>query len=312
MNSPLVSVAVTTYNGSAYLREQLDSIYAQSYPNLEVVVCDDKSTDNTIAILEEYRQRRHLHYYVNEKTLRVVKNFEKAMSLCSGAYVALCDQDDVWLPDKIQKSLEKMRRMEDQLGRDVPLLVFTDLRVVDQHLRVLHPSFWQLMKHNPDHHSLNRLLVGHLVTGCTILANRKLVEMAAEIPREAFMHDMWLAWIAAYFGKVAYLREPTVLYRQHAHNVIGATHRTWSKYFENVGRKIKKLDFRTLGPELKQAELFAQHFKDKLDDQPAHKQILTEFLNCKQANFLYRKYMLIKHGFWANTFRRSLDIFIRF
>jgi glycosyltransferase involved in cell wall biosynthesis len=312
MKSPLISVAVATYNGSAFLREQLDSIYSQTYKNLEVVVCDDKSTDNTAAILDEYSKLYALKYHVNDKNLRVVKNFERAINLCSGEYVALCDQDDVWLPDKIEKSLAMMRRLEEQFGKNIPLLVFTDLKVVDEQLRVRHPSFWQLMKHNPDHHTLNRLLVGHLVTGCTILANKNLVKMVAEIPPNAFMHDMWLAWTAAYFGKIAYIREPTVLYRQHHNNVVGATHRTWGKFFENVVRKIKVLDFRTLGPEIQQAEIFVQHYKDKLDLQPGNKQIITDFLSCKQANFLYRKYMLVKHGYWGNTFRRSLDILARF
>jgi len=312
MKNPLVSVAVATYNGSSFLREQLDSIYAQTYKNIEVVVCDDKSTDNTVDILEEYRQRYGLKYYVNDRNLRVVKNFEKAMGLCSGEYVALCDQDDVWLPDKIQKSLGKMYQLEEQAGDQVPLLVFTDLTVVDEHLQVRHPSFWRLMKHNPDHHTLNRLLVGHLVTGCTILANRTLVKMAAEIPPAAFMHDMWLAWIAAYFGNIAYIREPTVLYRQHHNNVVGATHRTWSQFFENVLRKVKKLDFRTLGPELEQAGLFVAHFKDELNRRPDNKRLIIEFLNCKHAAVPYRKYMVIKHGFWGNTLRRSLDILARF
>jgi glycosyltransferase involved in cell wall biosynthesis len=312
MNSPLVSVALATYNGSTFLREQLDSIYAQTYEPIEVVVCDDKSTDQTVEILEEYRQRYKLKYYVNDKNLRVVKNFEKVMRLCSGEYVALCDQDDVWLPDKIQKSLGKMHQLEEQAGGHVPLLVFTDLKVADEQLKVRHPSFWRLMKHNPEHHTLNRLLVGHLVTGCTILANKTLVKMAADIPPGAFMHDMWMAWIAAYFGKIAYISEPTVLYRQHGNNVVGATHRTWGQFFENVVRKVSKFDFRTLGPELEQAELFSTHFKDELDRQPGNRQVITEFLNCKHANILYRKYMLVKHGFWGNTLRRSLDIFVRF
>ena len=144
------------------------------------------------------------------------------------------------------------------------------------------------MKHNPEQHTINRLLVGHLGTGCTILANRALVKMAAEIPPTAFMHDMWLTWIAAYFGNIAYIREPTVLYRQHHNNVIGATHRTWGAFFENVVRKAKKLDFRTLGPELEQAELFVAHFKNELDRRPGNKQIIIDFLNCKHANILYR------------------------
>src|SRR5574344_2136916 len=99
----MISLALPTYNGEKYLREQLDSIFNQTMVPEEIVVVDDRSTDSTIQILEEYKQKYGLKYYINEQNLGYNKNFEKAITLCQGDYIALCDQDDVWLPEKIEK-----------------------------------------------------------------------------------------------------------------------------------------------------------------------------------------------------------------
>ena len=99
---PLISIALATYNGEKYLREFLDSIAYQTYKNIEIIACDDQSTDNTVKILEEYSKILNLRYYLNENRLGPVKNFEKALKLCSGRFIALADQDDIWLPEKIE------------------------------------------------------------------------------------------------------------------------------------------------------------------------------------------------------------------
>ena len=101
MQNKLVSIAMATYNGEKYLKEQLDSIYAQTYKDIEVIVCDDCSSDKTVEILDEYKEKYGLKYYINEKNLGFKKNFEKAISLCSGDFIALADQDDIWIENKI-------------------------------------------------------------------------------------------------------------------------------------------------------------------------------------------------------------------
>jgi glycosyltransferase involved in cell wall biosynthesis len=102
MENCKISVALTSCNGANYLKEQLESVYAQSLLPDEVIVCDDCSTDNSIEILTEYKEKHNLRYFINDKKLGFVKNFEKAISLCSGDFIALSDQDDVWLPKKIE------------------------------------------------------------------------------------------------------------------------------------------------------------------------------------------------------------------
>ncbi|MBA3247724.1 MAG: glycosyltransferase family 2 protein [Pyrinomonadaceae bacterium] len=134
-----LSVAMCTYNGARYLQEQLASLAAQTRPPDELVVCDDCSTDETRAILEEFRARAAfpVRLYFNEQNLRVVRNFAKAISLCGGDIIALCDQDDVWLP-------EKLSRFEAEFARAPEIgLVFSDLEVVDEDLRPLGFRAWQ-------------------------------------------------------------------------------------------------------------------------------------------------------------------------
>ena len=126
----MISIALPTYNGEKYIREQLDSIYNQTLVPDEVVVVDDCSTDNTVNILEEYSQRYGLKYFVNDSNIGYNKNFEKAIRLCAGDYIALSDQDDVWFPTKIQVSYDAISKFP----KDRPALVSSFVEQVDANL----------------------------------------------------------------------------------------------------------------------------------------------------------------------------------
>lgn len=134
INYPLISIAIATYNGEKYLKEQLDSIYAQTYKNIEVVVTDDCSTDKTVEILDKYAKTHGLKYFVNEKNLGFVKNFEKAMTLCKGKFVALADQDDIWEKNKIQI-------LYGHIGDS--LLIHSDASLIDAEGEIINTSYKQ-------------------------------------------------------------------------------------------------------------------------------------------------------------------------
>ncbi len=145
------------------------------------------------------------------------------MQSAEAPYIAFADQDDLWLPTKLSQSLAAMRRLEQKHPLNTPLLVFTDLTVVDESLRPLHPSLWKHLGIDPTAAlNLPRLLGRSVVTGCTMLINHSLLTLARQMPPEATMHDRWIALLAASLGAAAFLPEPTVLYRQHDRNVIGA------------------------------------------------------------------------------------------
>ncbi len=222
---PKIEVLLATYNGERFLREQIDSILAQDYENLSVLARDDGSTDSTRDILYAYEQQFPTRFRVmpeSHATGNPKDNFLTLMKASRADYVCFSDQDDVWLPGKIDKTKSLMKHLEAHWGTDVPLLVFSDLRVVDDKLTVLYRSFWAHMNIVPERiDRLSELLGKSVVTGCTAMVNRRLLELSLRMPKEAAMHDRWIALLACALGKSAFLREQVVLYRQHDRNVLG-------------------------------------------------------------------------------------------
>lgn len=225
---PLVAIQVLlgTFNGERFLREQIESILTQTYPNVSILARDDGSSDSTPAILAEYSELFPSRVSVVPCDIASGSpkaNFGRLVEASSATYLAFADQDDVWLPDKLQLSMAAMQRMELQYSPDLPLLVFTDLTVVDEALNWLQPSFWTHQNIRPSNtHRLARLLTQNVATGCTMLFNRPLARLVSPMPREVFMHDWWIALLAATVGHTSAIPAQTVLYRQHDRNVVGA------------------------------------------------------------------------------------------
>lgn len=222
-SQPSVSIALCTYNGAKFISEQIQSLTNQTILPFEVVVCDDVSSDNTIEILHGLALEAPFTINIcrNDLTIGVVKNFSKAISLCKGDYIALSDQDDIWLPDKIEASLKRMREIEKEYSKCIPILVYSDLTVVDENRQVINPSYirYQRLYNNC---SLKYLIMQNCVTGCCCMINRALADEAVPIPDGAAMHDWWLALIASSRGKIEFIERSTILYRQHNTNVVGA------------------------------------------------------------------------------------------
>ena len=210
----LVSIALTTYNGARFLRHQLDSVYSQSFTPLEVVAVDDGSTDGTAAILEEYSSSHGLRFLRNEQQLGFVKNFEKAISLCTGTFIALCDQDDIWLPGKIERFVSAIGDHS---------MVCSDVSLIDEHGKVGIKSL-QRRLHIPVPRPENQfyaLSVFDYVRGCSCMFRRDLVPFACPIPDAAMSHDWWFAIWATRTAGIVYLPEQLTLYRQQSSNTLG-------------------------------------------------------------------------------------------
>ena len=210
MQNNLVSIAMATYNGEKYLREQLDSIYNQTYKNIEVIVCDDCSSDKTVEILKEYSERFGLKYFINEKNLGYVKNFEKAISLCNGEYIALSDQDDIWLENKLEILLEEI---------GTSLLIHSDCKIIDESGNII-SNDWKGKINS--HLIMEDFLFSNVVTGCTVLMSKELKEVALPFPDGLAYHDWYLAILAAKEKKIKYLNKSLINYRQHSNQDTGA------------------------------------------------------------------------------------------
>lgn len=205
---------MATYNGEKFLRKQLDSIYAQTYKNIEVVVTDDGSRDATVEILEQYSKSHGLKYFTNNINLGFVKNFEKVMSLCNGDYIALSDQDDIWIPTKIETLVQEI---------DGHSLICSDAMLMNGSDKVIVKSFKDYSgRVVPFENTFQYLVFGNFVTGCTVMLDSKLLAKSLPIPSEFPFHDWWLALIATQMNGIKYLPEQLVLYRQHGENVSGA------------------------------------------------------------------------------------------
>lgn len=201
----MISLAMPTYNGEKYLREQLDSIYQQTIVPDEVIVVDDNSNDNTIKILQEYKERYGLIYFVNEQNLGYNKNFEKAISLCSGDYIALCDQDDIWLPTKIEKTYNVLKTFP----KKEPSLVSC---FSSKYSTIL--STKGLKCKGGDWKHCYSLFVSQ---GCTLMFNKKLKELIFPFP-ENMTYDGYIALTASLIGNRVYLGEELMYYRIHNNN----------------------------------------------------------------------------------------------
>lgn len=207
----MISVALATFNGSKYLREQLESIYNQSLPPDEVVVSDDCSEDNTIDILQEYKEARGLIYSVNDRNVGFTRNFEKAIAGCRGDYVLICDQDDIWLPDKI-RILYNTIKLKEELYPDLAGLICSHTINIDENGN-------EIVRTETREKGWDYLLYGHYTQGCTVIMNSKLIELVTPIP-EGIMYDVYIGMTAAMCGFWFNIGKPLVMYRMHENNVM--------------------------------------------------------------------------------------------
>ncbi len=217
-------MALCTYNGAEFLPLQLKSIINQNLPPDEIVCCDDLSSDLTVPLIKSFSSNAitQVRFYSNESNVGVIVNYSRAISFCTGDYIALCDQDDIWMPERLASTVQKMKQAEERYGVNTPLLVHTDLKVIDNEGEIIAPSFIKSRRLQPEvNDPLKRLLVQNFITGCTVLINRPLIDVALPIPANVVMHDWWLALVAAATGKIIYESKPTVLYRKHGKNVVG-------------------------------------------------------------------------------------------
>lgn len=259
-----LAILLATYQGERYLRAQLDSLTAQTRADWKAFVHDDGSRDGTMDILREYAQRDPDRFCLIDapSTGGAKSNFLFLTAQVQAPYYLYCDQDDVWLPDKIERTMDRMRELERRQGKDRPCLVHTELEVVDASLRPISPRLSEYQGIEPERLTLGRLLVQNVVTGCTMMVNRPLRDAMIRCadPGAIRMHDWWAALIAMRFGGIGFLPEPTILYRQHGNNSVGA------QRAKGLGGLLKKaLDTRAIRGSIQATRAQAQAFAGAFD-----------------------------------------------
>ena len=297
-----VVILLSTYNGEKYLKAQLDSLFSQSYKDFKLIARDDGSSDKTLEILKYY----DIELLPSNENLGVKCSFETLLKYAfensDADYFMFCDQDDVWNQDKIELTLQKMYEME-RLYKNIPILVHTDLEVVDENLHTINPSFMKLQNLDEKKNRLNNLLIQNTTTGCTVMINKDLAKLCLPMPSNAIVHDWWIGLVASYFGKIGYLPQSTIKYRQHSQNTIGAKGFDMSFVLKNFQKK------QTLDKNISQAKDFLEIFNDKLDKDT--KFMLEDFVNLQNKSFFQKRKILLKYNLLKHGFIRNIGLFIK-
>ncbi len=296
----MVDILLATYNGEKYLKEQINSLFLQSDQEFRVIARDDGSSDRTVDILKEYEtlyQERFVIISDGQPSGSAKENFFRLLQYASSEYIMFCDQDDIWLSDKIKLTFLTLRAAQEDLGNG-PILLHSDLTVVNEEDKVVHPSLFALQKLDPARLYLHQILPQNNITGCTMLFNRALAELIRP-HSDALMHDWWIGLIAAAFGHII-VAPNRIHYRQHTANEVGAKDVKSASYFRqklaNTGG-IRQSILDTY----KQAQAFLDTYEDLLSAE--QKQLieifagLGQYEKCKRAQLL-KKYKLFKSGFY--------------
>lgn len=307
----MVSILLATYNGEKFIAEQLDSLISQSVENIRVFIRDDCSTDSTCEIIQQYIIEHPQIFSLTKRQTNSGspwKNFmELAIAHANDDYVMLCDQDDVWLPNKVELTLKKMQMTEMSLTERKPILIFTDLKIVDSRLNIISESLQKSMDADFRRTSLNQLLMQNTTAGCTIMYNRALGQLLTYVPDFIVMHDWWLVQIASAFGVVDFVNESTILYRQHGENQIGATNVRSVSYL--IDRLFRLKDMRkALTGAFAQAQSFYNIFGEQLSD--SQHELLQAFVDIPSQSKVQRCLSLCRLGSFKKGILRKIATFI--
>ena len=260
----MIDILLSTYNGEKYISKQIDSILNQTYTEWRLLVRDDASSDNTTTILNKYQQQNSQKIIIisnnTNQNIGVIKSFETLLKFSNNKYIMFCDQDDIWLPNKIEESLNSILLLE-QSNPNTPILIHTDLSIIDENDTITHSSLWQYagIKPNILNNNPKYMAFCNSVTGCTILMNKQCKDIVLPFPINIMMHDAWIAIKISQLGIIHNINKPLILYRQHANNTLGINKYKFS--IINRIKNIKKIYTNTINV----YKLYPFIFQNKLD-----------------------------------------------
>nr|WP_296047211.1 glycosyltransferase family 2 protein [uncultured Blautia sp.] len=282
-----IAILLATYNGERYLRELLESLIGQSLQNFCCFVHDDGSKDGTVKILEDYCSQYPKRFVMveGESTGGAKSNFMYLMNQVRADYYMFCDQDDVWLPEKVKLSYNLIKKQE----MSVPTVVYTDLKIVNSELSLIDSSYYHYTGKNPSRNSLIDLLKCNVTVGCTMTINRVLRDTALQVSNldNIFMHDWWISLIASVSGQLIFLNEQTILYRQHGDNSVGAIKK--KKFIEKV---VQYINYREMIKKkkyyIKRPILFCRELSKVVNQECEIKKFIEEYASIDKCSKFQR------------------------
>lgn len=308
-----VDILLATYNGEHHLSTQLNSIINQSHTNWRIYARDDGSTDATKSILETFRDNHPNKIVILEDSRKNVgarENFSILMTASKSDYIFFCDQDDFWLSEKLEKTLEKLIALENQQPQ-IPCFVFSDLSMADENLNIIAPSLWKKDKLNPNAVGLGNLLMQNVPYGCAMAINKALLNLGTPIDSKAILQDHWLVLLAAATGKINHLAEPTILHRIHQNNASRAADPLKKEIGNDLNSVISNKNMMVY---LNKLQNQALGIKERLEERKMGLEnidILDAFIKLRQYPFILRKYNFIKYRFFKNQLKQTIKWLIR-
>ena len=300
--TPVITILLSVYKKAPFLKDFLLSLKQQTFQDFRLLCRFDDPEDNhrNKALLKEFDFSQILE---DESHLGVVKSYNTLIRHAPDSpYLMFADQDDIWHPDKLERSLGQIQQAEKEEAEGMPLLCHSDLRVVSENLQEISPSFFRFQSLVSSRDSFKEYLVQNNVTGCTVIINRKLAQLV-DFPNDAICHDWYLALSASAFGKVRFIKEALIDYRQHGGNCYGAVPRKklLAGFFARA-----ELQKRLILTQ-RQAAAFSAQYGDQLSPE---KRILLEAWSRlpEEKSYFKRLFTLWKHGFVKNDFLRTLGL----
>lgn len=275
-----VQILMSSYNGEEYIKEQLDSILAQNYPDVDILIRDDGSTDDTFVILKEYEEmHQNIRAYQGEN-LGVNRSFFELLQNSDADYVGFCDQDDYWLPEKIEKAVAQLEKMEG------PALYCGAKTLVDENLEVLENQQRSDMKPG-----FGNAAIESICSGCTTLMNRTLTDIIKErLPKDVIHHDWWCYMVATYLGSMYFDKNSYIYYRQHSGNEVGASGSAFAMI------RAKARDLKKRHGDLKKQLTDFKHF---YHNQPEYDKLVDSILNAE--HFPNRFWILFNRNWYRQS-----------
>lgn len=301
-----IHIVLATYNGERYLREQMESILANTWDDVSIEICDDGSDDGTLEIAEDYASvYGHIRVHKNEKNLGYTKNFLEGIKRSESPYVMLCDQDDIWKPDKIAHTYEKMKELEAEYGTDRPLMVYTDAVNFESETGKEQGSFHENSHLNVSATDAAHLLMENKCIGCTVMVNAAVMPYLETVPDEVRVHDWWLALICSFFGKISYLNETTLQYRQHSGNMIGG-----SGFIDYMKNRLSNLGKQkeALRQTYAQGAAFYALFGPQMGQR--ERRLAEAFARMSEIGGFRRRFYMLRYRFCKSGWVRNLALFL--
>lgn len=302
-NPNKIALVMATCNGAAFIEQQLNSILQQTRPPDLVIIRDDVSNDSTYQILGRYATQYGFQVSQNTERLGVNENFTRAVADVPDEYlIAFCDQDDYWLPEKLEKSVALLQQIANNSTE--PAMVYSDLMLMNEAGEILHHSVHRQRGQHRYSHVWETFLFGNMVSGCTIMMNAAMKKIMLELPKQqTFIYDAWLAMAAFGFGKIAKLSEPLIQYRQHSKNLTFSEHSAKSR-MERLQAHWKQLFHSDKYLEEEIALATAFHSKYAIRLPAAKKESLEAFITLQHKPYLIKKmrFELNFSKYWINRF----------